>query len=93
MMDKKQVEKIAHLARIQLSEDEKEHYLEHFSKIIQYFNGLESLNTKGVEPMVTPHSLQPGFRPDQVKQILTVEELLQNAPDVKDSLFRVPPVV
>lgn len=92
-MEKKVVEKIAHLARLKLSDDEEVQYRDHFGKIIQYFKSLEKLDTQGIEPMITPHAVAPALREDKVHQTLTVEEILQNAPDVKDALFKVPPVV
>ena len=93
MIDKETVKKVADLARLQLSDSEVESTADQFNKILNYFKELQEVNTEGVTPMVTPHDLNTALRVDEVKKDLTVDELLSNAPDVNNSLFKVPPVV
>ncbi len=87
------VEDIANLACLKIEESEVSAYQENFEKILHYFENLEQLDTSGVEPMVTPHAEPSELRKDEVIRDLSVEEVLENAPEVKDSLFKVPPVV
>lgn len=89
----KNIEEVADLACLKFSKDELDTFQHQFDQILNYFNSLNELNTDNVLPMVTPHDRAVGLRSDEVKSTLSVEELLQNAPDTKDNLFKVPPVV
>lgn len=93
MVKKEEVIKIADLARLQLSESEVGETQKHFQKLMDHFECLQNVDTQGVEPLMTPHDLLVELRQDWVIKTLSVDELLNNAPDTKDSLFKVPPVV
>lgn len=93
MSQKQRIEDVAELACLKIDDSEAEDFQLHFNKILHYVAVMDELDTQGVEPMVTPHDFCPPLREDVVVQDLTVEEVLSNAPDVKDSLFKVPPVV
>ena len=93
MINKKMVQKVADLARLQLSPSQVNTTEDQFNKILSYFNELQKVNTDGVLPMVTPHDLTNNLREDVVEKNLSVDDLLRNAPDVKNFLFKVPPVV
>lgn len=93
-MDKKaRVQEVADLACLKIEESELDQYQGPFDKILQYFAALEGVKTEGIEPMVTPHDKKVSLREDIVARDVEVEELLENAPEIKDSLFKVPPVV
>lgn len=87
------VKKIAQLARLKISEQEEPLYQRQMTAILKYFEEVASINTQGIEPLVTPADIELVFRED--KQILefTVEEVMKNAPDHVGNLFKVPPVV
>lgn len=87
------VEKVAHLACLKLDPLEVDSFQKNFDNILQYFNSINEIETDGIVPMVTPHNEHPSLRRDEVIKDLSVEEILSNAPDIKDSLFKVPPVV
>lgn len=93
MAEKHNIEAIAELACLKIEANEVSDYEGHFEKILQYFAELQKADTTGVEPLITPHNQPPPLRSDNVQVDLSVEEILENAPDVKDSLFKVPPVV
>lgn len=93
MISKDDVEKVAHLARLEVKQDKVEAMKDHFNNIINHFNVLQQLNTEGLEPMVTPHEIFSELRKDHISKSVTVEKILENAPETKDSLFKVPPVV
>ena len=88
-----EVEHIAKLARLELSQEEMARYREQLSAILDYAARLLALDTTGIPPtasVLPPHS---ALRPDQPQPGLSLEELLRNAPDVTDNQFRVPPVL
>ena len=93
MSKNEQIDKVADLACLKLDASQTKDFQGHFHKILQYFKSLEKVDTEDVEPMITPHGIRTALRQDIVNRDITTEELLENAPEVKDSLFKVPPVV
>ena len=88
-----EVEHIAWLARLKLSQDEKQRYQVQLSAILEYAARLQNLDTKGIPPtasVLPPHSL---LRADEPQPGLDLEAVLANAPDVCEDQFRVPPVM
>lgn len=93
MIDKKTIEHIAKLARLHVSESEAVQYSEQLSKALGYFEQISKVDTKGIEPLVTPSEIAAFLREDVVRRDNTPEEMTANAPDKMGNLFRVPPVV
>lgn len=87
------VEHIAKLARLRLTEEEKQRFQKELGTIIEYFDQLKKLNTDGVPPTTHVVPLENVLREDTVTPSLPVEEALANAPDRKGNYFRVPKVV
>ena len=87
-----QVQHIASLARLELTEDELMRYRRQLSAILDYFQQLEGVDTEGVPPTANVSVDQNPLRIDQTRPGLTLDELLHNAPENDDRLFRVPPV-
>jgi aspartyl-tRNA(Asn)/glutamyl-tRNA(Gln) amidotransferase subunit C len=88
-----EVEHIALLARLDLTDEEKSRYREQLSAILDYAARLQALDTSGIPPtssVLPPHTV---LRPDQPQPGLTSEQLLLNAPAVEAGQFRVPPVL
>jgi aspartyl-tRNA(Asn)/glutamyl-tRNA(Gln) amidotransferase subunit C len=87
------VEHIAHLARLRLSEAEKEKFGAQLSSILAYVEKLNELDTSGVEP--TSHVLAIGnvMRDDALRPSLSADEALLNAPDRADNFYRVPKII
>ena len=92
-LTQEQVQKIAKLARLQVSAAEAQEYAQQLSKALGYFEQISSLDTQGVEPLVTPTDMEEILREDIAKKELSAEELLANAPQRTGNLFTVPPVV
>jgi aspartyl-tRNA(Asn)/glutamyl-tRNA(Gln) amidotransferase subunit C len=88
----KEVEHIAQLARLELSEAEKAHYREQLSAILDYVAKLQELNTSEVPPMLAVFTGDSHLRPDRARSPLSRRALLKNAADVEDGQFKVPPV-
>jgi len=93
MIDKKTIEKIAKLGRLQISDKEAAEYGEQLSKVLGHFEQIAKVDTKGIEPLVTPSDMPAFWREDKVVQDLTAEEIVANAPQKTGNLFTVPPVV
>ncbi len=95
---KEQVEHVAKLARLEVSEDEKAMFARQLSAILTYMDQLkevdtEEVDTEGVEPTATVLPTENVFREDAVKPSLTQERALANAPDQADGFFRVPKIL
>ena len=88
-----EVEHIAALARLRLTDDEKARYREQLSAILDYMAMLKRLDTSAIEPTATVLPLRTVLRPDEITPSLTPEELLANAPEAEAQMFRVPPVL
>jgi aspartyl-tRNA(Asn)/glutamyl-tRNA(Gln) amidotransferase subunit C len=88
-----QVEHIAKLAHLSLSEEQKILYGEQLSAILDYARRLEALDTESIVPTATILPVNSVMRPDQARPSIPRDELLLNAPDVEDGMFRVPPVL
>lgn len=92
MITIKDVEHVAKLARLELTEEEKIKYSKQLGDILKYVNELNEVNTEGVEPMSYPLPLENVMREDEVKCEISKEELLKNAPEEEDGFFKVPKI-
>jgi aspartyl-tRNA(Asn)/glutamyl-tRNA(Gln) amidotransferase subunit C len=92
-LTKEEVEHIAELARLALTETEKERYREQLSEILDYAARLQSLDTSHIPPTSTVLAKQAVLRPDVATQGLSTDEALSNAPSAEQKQFRVPPVL
>lgn len=92
-ISKEMVKHIAMLSRLEFQENEIELYGEQLSRILDYVDKLNEVNTEGVEPTSHVLSLNNVFREDIVKASLPREEALRNAPDSTDKFFRVPKII
>ncbi len=91
-LTRKEVDHIAELARLNLSETEKQKYQEQLSAILDYAARLQQLDTGGIPPtssVLPPHST---LREDVAGESLPRQETLANASAIKDDQFQVPPV-
>ncbi len=89
----KDVEYVANLAKLELSDDEKTRFQKELDNIIKYIDQLNKLDTTNVP--ITSHVtlLQNVFREDKVLPSLSPDQALANAPEKKDGFFRVPKVI
>ncbi len=88
-----EVEHIAELARLELTAEEKEHYAEQLSAVLDYAVRLQSLDTRGIPPTASVLPARSALRPDVARPGLPVEVLMAGAPDSEANQFRVPPVL
>lgn len=87
------VEKIANLARLQLSEAEKERYQEQLSAILEYADRLNQLNIDDVPPTASAVTLKNVLRDDVVEPSLAIEDVLFNAPEQDQDQFLIQAVL
>jgi len=90
---KMNIEKVARLARLELSEDEMETFGDQLEQILTYMEQLNRLDTTGVEPTSHAIPIYNIFREDEVKSSLAQEEVLTIAPDEEDGHFKVPKII
>ena len=88
-----EVEHIAALARLELSEGEKALYAEQLSDILEYAAKLDDLDTDQIAPTARVLDTRLPLREDEARLGLSREEVLRNAPETKDGQFKVPPVL
>ena len=88
-----EVEHIAHLARLHLTEEEKTLYREQLSSILDHVAKLQALDTDDVSAMSSIVVDQSPLREDEIGECLEPEKLLRNAPQAEENQFRVPPVL
>ena len=92
-LSKEEVDRVAHLARLDLSEEMTEKMAEQLSRVLDLFAKLNELDTTGVEPLSHPGALSSVLRDDVPTGSLPREAALRNAPDAADGFFRVPRVI
>ena len=92
-ISKQQVEHVAKLARLEVSEDEKAMFSRQLSAILTYMDQLKEVDTEGVEPTATVLPTENVWREDAVRLSLAQEQALANAPDQANGFFRVPKII
>lgn len=89
----KEVEHVAHLARLHLGKDELARMTAQLDTILSYVAKLDELDTSGVEPTTHAFSITNAFREDVVQSSLEQDEALKNGPKHNDAAFVVPRVI
>lgn len=89
----KEVEHVALLARLSLTEKEKQVFAEQLSSILDYADMLKLLDTEGVEPLTHILPISNVFRADEVKSSMPREEIIANAPQAEEGQYKVPKII
>ena len=89
----KEVEHVAHLARLRLNDEELEQMTVQLDTILAYFEKLEKLDTSGVEPTTHAFSITNAFREDRVAPSLDQDLALREGPDTNEDSFVVPRII
>jgi aspartyl-tRNA(Asn)/glutamyl-tRNA(Gln) amidotransferase subunit C len=92
-VSKEEVQYVAGLAKLHLSEDEISILSRDMNAILGYMECLNNLDTSDVEPLEHVIELGETYRPDQAYEPLAHEKALENAPDADSDYFRVPKVI
>jgi aspartyl-tRNA(Asn)/glutamyl-tRNA(Gln) amidotransferase subunit C len=88
-----EVRKVAHLARLRLSDEELERMQQQLSSILDYMQMLQEVDVSGVPPTAQVTDVVNVMRPDEVRPSLPVEDALAGAPAREDGYFKVKPVL
>ena len=88
-----EVRKVAHLARLELNEDEINNHGEQLEKILEYINQLEKIDTHDVPCTTRAIEVINVFRKDAKKSFDCNEELLELGPSREDKYFKVPKII
>lgn len=92
-IDRKTVEHVAKLARLQLTGEEIDRYGKQLGAILDYIAQLEKLDVAGVEPLSNPAGTSNVFREDEPRPSIPRPEALKNAPERTNDFFIVPKII
>ena len=93
MIERKDVEHVARLTRLALTEPELERMREQLNSILAHLDTLRAVSTDGVEPTSHAVDLVNVMREDEIGPCLSQDAALANAPDRSGELFRVPRII
>lgn len=93
MIDREQVRKVAHLARLELTEVEEKQFTTQLGSILEYFEQLSELDVSNVQPTTRAIALNNVTRPDEMRVYPNREAILEDAPDREDDYFKVPQIL
>ena len=92
-LDRADVEKIAHLARLSIREEDVPDYARNLSEILAFVEQMSAVDTEGVTPMAHPMDAGQRLRPDEVTEENRREVFQSIAPQVEAGLYLVPKVI
>ena len=87
------IKKIAHLARLNLSENDINLYLPQLSGILEFIEHMNQVDTTNIQPLAHPLDISQRLRPDTVSEPSLREKYQQIAPQVEAGLYLVPKVI
>ncbi len=93
MLNKENVEKIGHLARLDLTDQEVEEQLHELNMIVEMMDSLNTIDTDDVLPLNHVADIHNVYREDAVHPGLPIEKVLKNAPETTNDMFQVPRIV
>ena len=88
-----EVEHVALLARLWLRDEQRERFTTQLNSILEHFEQLQQVDTSEVPPMSHAVPMSNVLREDEPGASLSVEEVIQNAPDTRRDCFRVPRII
>ncbi|MBS7654075.1 MAG: Asp-tRNA(Asn)/Glu-tRNA(Gln) amidotransferase subunit GatC [Candidatus Bathyarchaeia archaeon] len=90
---KEEIEHIAQLAHIELTDEEKEVFTEQFNRILDFFRKIDEVDTRSIPPMYHVLDIVNVYREDEVGGTLPKESVLENAPKKEEQFFKSPRIV
>jgi aspartyl-tRNA(Asn)/glutamyl-tRNA(Gln) amidotransferase subunit C len=97
MIDREQVQKVAHLARLELTPEEEEQFTAQLSSILDYFELLSELDTEQVQPTARAIDVSNVTRPDKLEPYSDRDLILSSAPEQEETtqgeFFKVPQIM
>ena len=92
-ISKDEIKHIANLSSLNLTEKEIEKYAKEVSEILEYAETVNNVDTSMVKETIGANTNYNVFRKDEIKQSVSKEDLLKNAPSAEDGMFRIPKVL
>lgn len=92
MITIKDVEHVAKLARLELTQEEKELYTKQLGDVLKYVDQMNEVDTSNVKPMAQVIDFVNVMREDKVIHDISKEDLMKNAPEEENGFFRVPKI-
>ncbi len=92
-VSKEEILHIAKLANLNLKEEEVETYMGHLEEILNFANVVNQAPIDGLEETIGANDAYNVFRKDEIVQCIDREELLQNAPESQEGMFKIPKVI
>ena len=92
MITIKDVEHVAKLARLELTEEEKELYTKQLGDVLKYVDQMNEVDTSNVKPMTQVIDFVSGMRGDKGYYEYSKEQLMANAPEEENGFFKVPKI-
>lgn len=93
LLTRRDIEHVAHLGRLELSEEEIELYTKQLNQILDYFKKLEELDTENVTPTSHAVPMEMTLREDEARLSNVTEDALSQAPEQTNNLFLVPKII
>ena len=92
MITIKDVEHVAKLARLELTEEEKEKFTKQLGDVLKHVDAMNEVDTSNVKPMAQVIDFVNVMREDKVVQEISKEDLMANAPEEENGFFKVPKI-
>lgn len=92
-INKKEIEHLANLARLSLSEEEKERLTAEMGSILEFAHTLDGLDVFGIDPTMHASEKSNVFREDKAEPSYPTEKILQNAPEADEGCFLMPKAI
>ena len=93
-INKKTVDRLAELSKLEFSEKEKEGMVKDFQKIVHFVDKLKEVDTEGVKPLVyVNENVTNVLREDEPGEMVSKEDALKNAPEKDSNYFKIPNVL
>lgn len=92
-VSKEELLHIANLSDLKISDTEIDKYLENLQDILEYTNVLEKAPIEDLDETIGANDNENVFRKDEIKEFEDRDEILKNAPDLEDNMFRIPKVI
>lgn len=91
-MDTEEVQRVTFTARLELEDYEKKKFEEGFEDILDWFSGIDQVETEDVEPTFHPIDLENEMRSDEIEDTLSQKEALENTEHEEDGFFKGPKI-
>ena len=92
-IDIKTIEKLASLSKLKFTKEELDLILKDMSKMVDFINQLDEIDTEGVEPLIHLNEEFNNWREDEIKEMLDLKEALSNSPIKDGTYFKLPKVL